>query len=703
MSHETGRFKRLPFHIRMLLLAPIVAASLGAAVMGGFFLYYTFQFPDPLSMRPQSAGPVIRILARDGKLLDERGARRDYMPLDLLPRRVPDAVLATEDRRFFDHPGLDPLGMIRAFFANLRAGRYAQGGSTLTQQLAKNLFLSPERTLSRKLQELVLALWLELRISKRDILELYLNRVYFGGGAHGIEAAAHRYFGKSARDLSLPESAVIAGLLKAPSKYAPSASPIRALARGRLVLAKMREAGFITEAEEHIAKTAEIRFSGKSRLLERSGIGYAIDKVMEKMPTVDPGAGNDIVVDTTIDARLQQRTSEIVKGELAQRGAKLEASQAATVVLASDGAIRALVGGRSYADSQYNRAVRAHRQPGSAFKPLVYLAALEKGRTPNSIVTDEPLRVGAWAPKNESGRYQGPVTLRTALSRSINTVAVRLLLDAGASRVMKVSRRLGVASTLRQDASLALGTSEVTLMELAGAYNTFANGGYTVEPYTIRRVRSSTGRTLYTRPAPAARATVAAKHVAQMNDMLHETVASGSGRRAAISGHAAAGKTGTTQDYRDAWFLGYTARLTAGVWVGNDDGTAMNRVMGSNLPADIWRKVMTAAHAGLASLPLSDGRPAPGMQWHRNGGSSPVARSKREDPLARLVKETAATPRAGTGRTWTRTQTHPRNRIDADFIDRVTKAGTLKSGDLGTRRPGAETGVQRITVRPPPG
>ncbi len=693
--HDSGP-QRIPFHIKFILLVPILALCMAAAGVGAMFIYYSLTFPDPLTMRAAaSGGPVIRILARDGSVLAERGATRDYMPLDLLPKRVTDAVLATEDRRFYEHVGLDPLGLARATYTNLRAGRFAEGGSTLTQQLAKNLFLTSERTLERKVEELVLALWLELKLTKNDILELYLNRVYFGGGVHGIEAAAQRYFGKSARELSLAEAAVIAGLLKAPSKYSPSSSPMQATARGRVVLGKMRDAGFITAEEEDAARGEQVRFSSTFRLAERAGAGYAADYVMENLPPIDAGKGAEIVVETTIDAALQRRAGEVVSKALAQQGDTLAASQAAVAVVANDGAVRALIGGRSYPDSQFNRAVKARRQPGSAFKPIVYLAALEAGFTPDKVVNDEPITAAGWTPRNENGRYIGPVSVRDALAQSINTVAVRLLLEVGVKKVWATARRLGIKSELRQDASLALGTSEVSLLELTGAYSAFANGGYVHEPYAIRRVRTSAGRVLYAKVDARFEPSFGAKNIGAMNDMLQATLVSGTGRRAALPLHPAAGKTGTSQDFRDAWFVGYTAYLTGGVWVGNDHNQAMNRVMGGNLPAEIWRQIMLAAHQNKPPRTLPDGS---GTAPAQNRDEMPVARNgPDDDPIARLAKASeSGAPPAG--------PPHPAQAIDENFISRALTGGTLAEGDVnGAQRTPDAGRSPSIVVHPPPG
>jgi penicillin-binding protein 1A len=597
-------FARLPWKLRVLILVPSIAGLGMAASLVTMMVYYTVSFPHPLTMRNKERAPVIRILARDGSVLAERGAAADYMPLDLLPKHVRGAVVATEDRRFYDHYGLDPIGLVRAFFTNLRAGRFAQGGSTLTQQLAKNLFLTPERTLSRKIEELGLALWLELRLSKNDILELYLNRVYFGGGAYGIEAASQRYFDKSAREMTIAEAALIAGLLKAPSKYSPAASPGAARARSRVVLAKMLEAGVITPEDERKALEERIVFYEPKTQKDTTGIEYAIDFVLERLPPLLGGGHAEVVVETTLDANLQRRANEIVSKALSKQGEALGASQAAVVVLDTDGGIRALVGGRNYAESQFNRAVKARRQPGSAFKPFVYLTALESGMTPDTVAYDLPLSIDGWAPRNDNGQYVGEITLRRALAQSVNTVAVRLNQTLGRGKTIQTAHKLGVKSELREGPSLPLGTSEVTLLEMTGAYGVFGNGGTAIEPHAIRRVRMSSGRVLFVRDVPRTEQIVDPLTVGAINDMLNAALVSGTGKRAGIANHPAAGKTGTTQDFRDAWFIGYTSHLTAGVWMGNDNGHAMNHAMGGGLPAEIWRQLMEAAHEGKAPLAL---------------------------------------------------------------------------------------------------
>jgi penicillin-binding protein 1A len=599
--------------LRRLLLAPLYLAAAGGVGVALMMVYYSVIYPDPLSLRPKEHAPFVRVLARDGTVISERGGGDDYVPLDLLPRYVGEAVVATEDQRFYDHHGVDPLGMVRAAITNLREGRTVQGGSTLTQQLAKNLYLTSDRTFARKIEEFTLALWLESRLSKADILELYLNRVYLGSGAYGIDAAARRYFDKPARNLTLGEAAMIAGLLKAPSKYSPLANPTLARSRARLVLSQMLDAGFITADEEREAAKEVTRSFERSQRAEPTGADYAIDFVMEQLApayVMGVAAGTEgLIVETTLDRAVQANASAVVEQYIASRGAALGTSEAAAVVLDRDGALLALVGGRSYAETQFNRAVKAARQPGSAFKTFVYLAALEAGYTPDTIVEDLPLSVGGWAPRNDNGEYLGPMPLRTALAKSVNSVAARLTLKVGPARVAQVAKRLGIRSPMAKDATLALGTSEVSLLELTGAYNVLANGGHAAEPYVVRRVRALDGEVLFARQAPPATQVVAPAQVTAMNDMLNGALTSGTGKRAAIPVHAAAGKTGTSQGFRDAWFIGYTAYLTTGVWAGNDDGSAMNRVVGGSLPAEIWREIMLGAHVGKPPLPLSGAQP----------------------------------------------------------------------------------------------
>jgi penicillin-binding protein 1A len=598
-SRKRTLFRRLPWEIRLLVIASIYLGLPLTLLLTCVFAYCNAAIPDPIQLRRKESAPLVRILARDGSLLAQRGGEGSYVPIDFLPPHLIDAVVATEDRRFFEHWGVDLAGVVRALITNLRLGRLVEGGSTISQQLAKNLFLGPERTLTRKLGELVLALWLEFRLGKRDILELYLNRVYFGAGAWGIDAAAHRFFDKSAQALTLAEAAVLAGVLKAPSRFSPAANPVLARARARSVLGKMVEAGRLDPARgEQVARTP-VRFAALARQ-RQAGADYAVDAALERLPMlIAPAGAEDLVVETSIDAGLQRRSQALIAQVMHGEARPLEASQAALVVLDLDGGIRTLVGGRDYAQSQFNRALKAKRQPGSAFKLFVYLAALESGLAPDSVVLDLPLLGTGWSPRNEGAGYHGAVPLRAALAHSMNAAAARLHMSLGPARTLAAARRLGIGSALRQDASLALGTSEVTLLELTGAYGVIAHGGRNLEPYIVRRVRTAAGKVLFERRAESSTMLIAPRIAGALNDMLLGVVSAGTGRRAALAEHAAAGKTGTSQDFRDAWFVGYTAHLIGGVWVGNDDARPMRKVTGGGLPARLWHEVMQIAHEGL--------------------------------------------------------------------------------------------------------
>ena len=636
-SKEPKRRRTVPLGLWLkTILGSALIVSAGTLLL---FLSYSVRFPDPLSLAHKQHAPVIKILARDGTQIASRGTSADYMPLDFIAPHLVQAVISTEDRRFYDHWGVDPWGLLRAVWINVRAGRFAQGGSTLTQQLAKNLFLSGERKLGRKVEELTFALWLELRLTKRDILELYLNRVYFGGGSYGIEAASQRYFGKSVRDVSVAEAAVLAGLLKAPSKYSPASNPQAALARSHVVLSNMVTTGALSEDDASAAASnAPVFATPPVKALTAGldkGFEYAIEYAIERMPHVRGSGNAEVIVETTLDARLQAVAHQSVSHQLDTFGDSLNASQASVVLMDTSGAIRALVGGRSYAQSQFNRAIRARRQPGSAFKPIVYLAGIESGLTPDTIAYDLPLSVKGWSPKNDNGQYKGEMTLRTALANSVNTIAVRMALDLPKGRVIATAKRLGISAELRDHPALALGASEVTLLELTRAYGVLGNNGRGVVPRIIERIRLASGEVLYEHTPPKSETIVKSAHVAAMNDMLGEVMATGTGKRAALKAHPAAGKTGTTQDFRDAWFVGYTAHLTAGVWVGNDDADPMNRVMGGSLPARIWHELMESAHHGEPVIPLL-GRVFKSTQ---DGGDAEVSTTSTHKSVSKMSSQ----------------------------------------------------------------
>ena len=575
----------------------------GTIALAGGIAWYATQLPSTANWSVPKRPPNIKILANDGTLIANRGdTGGESVRISELPPYLSQAVMAIEDRRFYSHFGVDPLGLLRAAYVNFRSGYVVQGGSTVTQQLAKNLFLKPERTMDRKIQEAIMAIWLETKYSKAQIMESYLNRVYLGAGAYGVDAASRRYFGKSARDISLKEAAMLAGLLKAPSTYAPTSDPAAANARANVVLGAMREAGFITADQAKQAASITIKAQSEGE----GGAGrYVADWVADLVPEVVGALDQDVIVETTIDPHLEESAGKALSEALDKSGKSFGVSQGALVAIDGAGAVRAMVGGRDYKLSQFNRAVDAKRQPGSAFKPFVYLAALEFGLVPETIRVDEPTRIGNWEPKNYERMYKGPVSLQTALALSINTIAAQLTNEVGPDRVIKTAQRLGINSPLAPNPSIALGSSEVNLLELTDAYVPFANGGYAAKPHVIARVKSVDGKALYEHPSVKATQIIDPLYVGMMNSMMTDTLSRGTGRKAAIAGWQAAGKTGTSNESRDAWFVGYTANLTTGVWLGNDDSKPTKRMTGGTLPAQIWNRFMTEAHKGVtvAALP----------------------------------------------------------------------------------------------------
>ncbi len=598
-EREGGGF--FGFMRRMIYWCVVLFIWAGIGV-AGLVVYYGSRMPSASTWAIPERPPNVKITAVDGSVIANRGATGgEALSLENMSPYIPEAVIAIEDRRFYSHFGVDPLGLGRAIVTNLTAGHMVQGGSTLTQQLAKNLFLSPERTLERKVQEVLLSLWLEQKYTKDQILAMYLNRVFFGSNAYGVEAASRRYFNKSARDVNLGEAAVLAGLLKAPSRLSPARDADAANARAQLVLAAMREQGFITDSE---VKTAMSQTPASAKSYWSGAGHYVADMVMDQLPGLIGDVKEDVIVDTTIDKSLEKKAEQSLVDVLDKEGGKLDASQAALVSIDGTGAIRALVGGRDYATSQFNRAVKAKRQPGSSFKPFVYAAALEKGLTPYSVFNDAPIRIGDWTPENYEKKYNGEVTLATALAKSLNTVAAQLVMYDGPEQVIKLAHRLGIESELQPNASIALGTSEVSLMELTASYAAFMNGGYKATPHVIRRVTTAEGKVLYENTYDSPPRVLSEQIAAQMDTMMMGVIESGTGKSAKIPGWQAAGKTGTTQNSRDALFVGFTSNLTTGVWFGNDDGKPMKKVTGGGLPAKAWKEFMIAAHKGLSPAPL---------------------------------------------------------------------------------------------------
>jgi penicillin-binding protein 1A len=618
--------------------------ALWALIAGiGVLAFIFIRLPPIQSLEIPKRPPSVLILGDNGATLATRGDMGGAaVPIGDLPDYVPNAFIAIEDRRFYSHRGVDPLGITRAFVANIVHRGTAQGGSTITQQLAKNLFLTQERTVTRKLQEIVLALWLEHKYRKKEILELYLNRVYFGAGAYGIEGASQRYFGKSARQVTLAEAAMLAGLVQAPSRLAPNRNPQGAERRAAIVLADMTELKMIAPGA---AKLALAHPAHAIKPPAAGSVNYVADWVMDAVNDLIGKFDDDIVVDTTIEPALQNAAEHALADTLNQKGDRLNIGEGALVAMTPDGVVRALVGGRDYGESQFNRAVDAKRQPGSAFKPFVYLTAIEHGLTPDTVREDAPIAVKGWRPENYERQYLGPVTLRQALAESLNTVSVRLTLEFTPQAVVRTAYRLGIASMLEPNASIALGTSEVSPLELVSAYATFANGGIAVTPHVVERIRTADGKTLYGRTQQPLGRIVDARYVGMMNTMLHETLVSGTARAASLPGWQAAGKTGTSQDFRDAWFIGYTSRLVAGVWLGNDDNTPTKHAVGGGVPVEIWSRFMRSALSREAPAPLP-GLSEPG--WFGAPFAAPLG-APAPAPPAPVAEPPSARPDSGGG------------------------------------------------------
>ncbi|MEP7172973.1 MAG: PBP1A family penicillin-binding protein [Aestuariivirga sp.] len=551
----------------------------------------------------------------NGEIIGQRGIRQDdAIPLEEMPPTLIKAVLATEDARFFDHFGVDVIGTLRAIIQNARANSVVQGGSSLTQQVAKNLFLSPERTIQRKVHEAFLSLWIEARKSKQEILKLYLDRSYLGGGNYGVEAAAQFYFGKSIRDVNLSEAAMLAGLFKAPTKYAPHQNMEVAKARANVVLYRMLDAGFITQGELLQARRQAPPVIAQRNLDSPDWfLDWAYEQTIALLEEQHLLSDFVIEVKTTVDVKLQAAAQKILNDVIDTEGPGYHFAQMASVTMTPEGAVKAIVGGRNYENSQFNRATNAERQTGSAFKPFVYLAALLAGYTPDRMVVDAPISVGGWSPGNYSGKYGGRVTMTTALAKSYNSVPVRLMVDIGRPAIIKTTHAVGVQGELETWPPMVLGTSALTLMDVTTGYATFAGGGKLAEPYTILEIRRPNGDVIYDRAkfAKPQKQVVPEEKIAELNSMLKEVVKHGTARKADLGFAPQGGKTGTNQAYRDAWYVGFTAHNVTGVWVGNDDFTPMRQVTGGLIPAPAWKRIMEVAEAGekptsLAGIPLDD-------------------------------------------------------------------------------------------------
>jgi penicillin-binding protein 1A len=620
---------------RSFLWAGRIAGGLAVAAFVGFtLLYAVLKMAEPAI--PMNADLYALNRPPSYTFVDNRGKRvgfkgpivGDRLSLSDMPPYLPAAFLAVEDRRFYDHHGIDLRGLFRAAMTDIAAGGFVQGGSTITQQLVKMLVLTPERTVSRKVTEIAGALALERRLSKNQILELYLNRIYLGAGAYGVDGAARVYFGKSARNVTLGEAAMLASLTTAPSAFSPKRDLAAARARTARVLASMVAAGAISQSDLSAAR------AHPANIVEAAnddGRDYFLDTAADEARMLaGPNAG-DLTIVTTFDAAMQKAAQTSLTNVMNRRGKAVHASQAAIVAMATDGAVRALIGGRKYSESPFNRITQAHRQPGSAFKPMVYLAALEHGLRPWTIRTDAPITIENWSPDNFGGTHRGDVSLEEAMARSINSVAVELGQEVGLNTVIAVAQRLGIQSPLAPNASLALGTSEVTPLELTGAYASFATAGLKATPYTVTQIRNAKGTVIYRRAEVEPWRVIREDDAMALNAMLYQVVQWGTGRAANVPGREVAGKTGTSTDFHDAWFVGFSAQLVTGVWVGNDDSSPMKNVTGGSLPAQIWTGFMRTALKGTKPLPLPKSIVTPPPSFQEAPQDAPrVARDNRD-------------------------------------------------------------------------
>ena len=608
-----GRWKRWVF------IEPLSeAATLG---LGGLILLLALAVPAFRETADEDwlkkSDLAVSFLDRYGNPIGSRGIKHnDSIPLEDFPDNLIKATLATEDRRFYDHFGIDVAGTMRALVTNAQAGGVRQGGSSITQQLAKNLFLSNERTIERKVNEAFLAIWLETRLTKNEILKLYLDRAYMGGGTFGVDGAAHFYFNKSVRDINLAEAAMLAGLFKAPTKFAPHINLPAARARANVVLDNLVDAGFMTEGQVFGARrNPAFAVDRRDENSPNYYLDFAFDEMRKLVDTFPKSYTERVfVVRTAIDMNVQHAADEAIENQLRQFGRDYHATQAASVVADLDGGIRAMVGGRDYGASQFNRATDAYRQPGSSFKPYVYTTALLNGFKPTSVVVDGPVCIGNWCPQNYGHSYSGSVTLTQAITRSINVVPVKLSIAIGGNpknvwdsakkgraKIVETARKFGITAPLPDTPSLPIGADEVTVIEHAVAYATFPNKGRSVTPHAVLEVRTGAGDLVWRwdRDGPKPRQAIPASVAADMAQMMSHVVSEGTARRAALDGIPTAGKTGTTNSYRDAWFVGYTGNFTCAVWFGNDDYSPTNRMTGGSLPAQTWHDIMTAAHQGI--------------------------------------------------------------------------------------------------------
>ncbi len=583
--------------------------------LGGVVIWYAKDLQEVTKSASFERRSSIIVKDREGEVLARYGETKgDNLSVEDVPDYLVQAVLATEDRRFYNHPGVDLQGIARAMAINLMKGRFVQGGSTITQQLAKNLFLTHDRKLARKVKEALLAFWLEHELTKDEILSAYMNRVYLGSGTYGFDAASRLYFGKSAKDVNLREAAILAGLLKAPSKYSPHNNLDLAKERSEVVLKSMKDAGYITDRdinEENMSVSLPHQTSSTEQ-----NTRYFADWVLDGMEELVGRPDMDLIIETTIDLALHKQAERSLKERIDNAREEHFVSQGAVLVMSPDGAILTMLGGYDYSQSQFNRATQAYRAPGSSFKPIVYLTALQNGWKTTDEILDAPITEGEYRPQNFAEKYYGTVTLEQALAKSMNTATVRLAQNIGISPILSTARNLGIISKLEPDLSLSLGSSGISMLEMGLAYAVIANGGYRVFPYGITRITEHNGNVLYERKEPKSfQAIVRPEYVHALSDMMETVIKEGTGRRAQLPFNAS-GKTGTSQDNRDAWFVGFTNKTVAIVWLGNDDNSPMTNITGGSLPAEIWQNVMLLGNVRHSSVRLS------GSFFNGDGGIS---------------------------------------------------------------------------------
>ena len=571
-----------------LFIWSIYLLLISIITLGCYIFYCYITMPNIQDAVSKIRQPSTIIMAENGNDIAKFGnVYADTIYPDNLPQNITNAIIATEDRRFYKHFGFDILGFSRAILTNLYHRRYVQGASTITQQVAKNIFLTPNKTIKRKVQELLLSFWLEKKLTKNQILALYLNRVYFGSSNYGIEAASNWYFNKTSYELNLREAAILAGMLKAPNRYNPIFKKDAALQRANVVLHNMLKNDFITEQQYKEAKTLPISNGQKYRV---SGGKHFAQYVYDKVNNYIGERTDDIVVMTTLDQKLQETAETILQTKI-EKFKNKNVTEGAVIIMDKNGAIKAMVGGVDYNKSQFNRATQAKRQAGSAFKPIVYLTALEKGFTPDSTIRDYPITIGNWKPENYSRRYYGDVTLDFALTNSLNVATVVLSKNLKLKDIATNAYKMGISTQLSLSPSMVLGTNEVKLLDMVTAYTSIANGGKSVHVHAINEISTQNGHQLYVRKKYKEKQIINTKTVQQLTNILENVINKGTGRAAQLPIFAA-GKTGTTQNYRDAWFIGWTNKYIAAVWVGNDNDKPMNKIVGSGLPAEIWHDIM---------------------------------------------------------------------------------------------------------------